>query len=90
MMPSFPVFLLCSLLQSSYKCIGRCSREPIFRGAAINAAAGRELEMLRGLLADQRFLGATAGRNEILAELAECIVRSRSGERLEKLLELIG
>src|SRR5205807_1527599 len=55
----------------------------------INAGAGRELEMLAGLLADSGFAAAKSGRKEMLGELAECIVRSRSGDRLERLLDLI-
>jgi mono/diheme cytochrome c family protein len=70
--------------------------DPIFRAAAINGATGRELELLQSLLTDPAFAQATSskseatGEHEILSEAAECIVRGRSAERIEKLLDLIG
>jgi mono/diheme cytochrome c family protein/glucose/arabinose dehydrogenase len=69
--------------------------DPIFRAAAINGATGRELELLQSLLTDPAFGQASssksesAGEHEIFSEAAECIVRSRSAERIEKLLDLI-
>jgi mono/diheme cytochrome c family protein/glucose/arabinose dehydrogenase len=63
--------------------------DPIFRAAAIGAAAGRELELLQTLMAEKSFEAAAGGKKELLGELAQCIVRSRSGERLEKLLALV-
>jgi mono/diheme cytochrome c family protein len=63
--------------------------DPIFRGAALGAFAGRELEMLQMLIGDRAFGEATAGKRELFAELAGCVIRSRSGERLEKLLEVV-
>lgn len=69
--------------------LARHIADPIFRGAALGAYAGRELEMLQMLIVTPAFAKAEAGKNELYAELAECIVRSRSGERLEKLLELV-
>jgi mono/diheme cytochrome c family protein len=63
--------------------------EPIFRAAAIAGAAGRELEVLQGLLADPAFATPAAGQTQVLNDLAECVVRGRTPDRIEKLLELI-
>jgi mono/diheme cytochrome c family protein len=64
-------------------------RDPIFRCAAIAGAAGRELEVLQALLGDPAFAAASAGQTELLNDLAECVVRGRSPQRIEKLLDLI-
>jgi mono/diheme cytochrome c family protein/glucose/arabinose dehydrogenase len=60
--------------------------DPIFRAAAIAGAAGRELEVLQSVLADK---SAPAGMNALLNDLAECVVRGRSPERIEKMVGLV-
>ncbi len=49
--------------------------EPIFRSAAISGAAGRELELLGGLLASKGLGQAGKGTTELFSELASCVVR---------------
>jgi putative membrane-bound dehydrogenase-like protein len=64
--------------------------DPVFRAAAIAGAAGRELEVLQSLLTDSVFASADArGQTALLNDLAECVIRGRSPERIEKLLDLI-
>ena len=67
----------------------RSLTDPIFRHAAMNGATGRELELLQTLFADPAFGKAETGQKEILVDLAECLVRGRSADRIEKLLDLI-
>lgn len=62
---------------------------PIFRCAAINAATGRELELLQTLLTDKAFADVERGKKEIFGELAECVVKSRSADRIDQTLDLI-
>lgn len=62
---------------------------PVFRCAAINAATGRELELLQTLLADKLFADVERGKKEIFSELAECVVKSRSAGRIDGALDLI-
>jgi len=69
--------------------LARHMGEPLFRAAAINGATGRELELLHSLLTDKTFASAKSGRKELLNDLAECVVRSRSADRIGKLLDLI-
>jgi mono/diheme cytochrome c family protein/glucose/arabinose dehydrogenase len=64
-------------------------REPIFRTAAMNAAAGRELELLQLLLTDKAFADAQTGKKQLLTELTECVIRSRSVDRINEVLDLI-
>jgi mono/diheme cytochrome c family protein len=68
--------------------LARHLADPIFRVAALNAATGRELEAIQSVLAEKAFAGSmqTAA---MLNDLAECVTRSRSADRIEKLLELI-
>ena len=63
--------------------------DPIFRHAAMNGGVGRELELIQNLIADPAFAQAEKGQHEILNDLAECLVRGRSADRIEKLLDLI-
>jgi mono/diheme cytochrome c family protein len=63
--------------------------EPLFRAAAINGATGRELELLQTLLTDKSLASVTSGRKELLNDLAECVARSRSADRINRLLDLI-
>lgn len=62
---------------------------PIFRCAAINAATGREIELLQTLLTDKAFADVERGKKEIFSELAECVVKSRSADRIDQALDLI-
>jgi len=68
----------------------RSLSDPMFRAAALNGAVGRELELINNLISDTAFVKAEKGQNEILNDLAECVVRGRSAERIEKLVDLIG
>lgn len=70
--------------------LARQLSDPIFRCAAINAATGRELELLQTLLTDRSFVDALKGKKEIFNELAECVTKSRSAGRINDLLDLIG
>lgn len=63
--------------------------DPIFRCAAINAATGREIELLQTLLTDKNFADVEKGKREIFSELAECVVKSRSADRIDEALDLI-
>ena len=69
--------------------LARQLSDPIFRAAAINAATGRELELLDALLTDRTFADAEEGKKQIFNELAECVVRSRSADRIDQVLDLI-
>jgi mono/diheme cytochrome c family protein len=70
--------------------LSRSLSEPIFRSAALNGAAGRELELLQNLLNDATFKGADpAGQKVMLNDLAECVIRARVSERVDKLFDLI-
>ena len=64
--------------------------DPIFRAASLSAAAGRELELLQSLLTDKSFTKAPdTDKKSLFNDLAECVVRGRSAERIEKLFDLI-
>ncbi len=63
--------------------------DPLFRSAAISGAAGRELELVSSLIANKDLATAGKGSSEMFSDLAGCVVRGRSSERIEKLLELI-
>ncbi|HSU67428.1 MAG TPA: cytochrome c, partial [Tepidisphaeraceae bacterium] len=63
--------------------------DPIFRAAAISSATGRELELLNTLLTDKAFADVQTGKKQILSELADCVVRSRSADRINEVLDLI-
>jgi mono/diheme cytochrome c family protein len=69
--------------------LARHMGEPLFRAAAINGATGRELVMLQTLLTDRSLSGVKNGRKDLLNDLAECVARSRSADRISKLLDLI-
>jgi mono/diheme cytochrome c family protein len=69
--------------------LARQTADPIFRCAAMNAATGRELDLLQMLLTDKAFSGAPSGIKELVLELAEGIVRGRSADRIEALLDFI-
>jgi mono/diheme cytochrome c family protein len=64
--------------------------DPIFRSAALNGAVGRELAVLQILLTDKAFAGDARGMNNLLSDMAMCVIRSRSSERIEKLFDFIG
>lgn len=64
--------------------------EPIFRSAALSAAAGRELELLQSILGDPQLAKADdKHKQEMYNDLAECVIRGRSAERIDKLFQLI-
>jgi mono/diheme cytochrome c family protein/glucose/arabinose dehydrogenase len=63
--------------------------EPVFRTAAMNAASGRELELLQLLLNDKAFADAEVGKKQLYTELSECVLRSRSADRINEVLDLI-
>lgn len=63
--------------------------EALFRGAALNAATGRELEVLDTLLKDKAFAASSTGKTDMLNDLAECVTRSRSADRISGLLDFI-
>ncbi len=64
--------------------------EGIFRSAALSAAAGRELELMQLMLADPQLSKADEKhKQEMYNDLAECVIRGRSAERIDKLLSLI-
>ena len=70
--------------------LARHLSEAIFRSAALSAAAGRELELMRLMLSDPQL--AHAGdkhRQQMYNDLAECVIRGRSAERIDKLFDLI-
>ncbi len=66
----------------------------LFRSALLSGAVGREIDLLAELLKDPAFTdagrGAAAkGADLVLNDLAECVVKSRSNERIDQLLEMI-
>jgi len=64
--------------------------EPIFRCAAIAGAAGRELEVLQALVKDKEFEAAPVqAQDKLLNDLAECVLRGRSPDRIDKVFELV-
>jgi mono/diheme cytochrome c family protein/glucose/arabinose dehydrogenase len=64
--------------------------DPIFRSAALSAAAGRELELLESLLTGAAFAKAPEGdKKKLFNDLAECVVRGRTPERIDKLFAMI-
>ncbi|HEX8913740.1 MAG TPA: PVC-type heme-binding CxxCH protein, partial [Humisphaera sp.] len=64
--------------------------DPVFRSAALSAAAGRELELLKSVSTDKAFAAAPAKAKESLYnDLAECVVKGRSAARIEQLFDLI-
>jgi mono/diheme cytochrome c family protein/glucose/arabinose dehydrogenase len=75
--------------QAAMAILARQMDDKVFRTAAISSAAGRELELAQVLLSDKRFAEATSGKSELLSELAECMVKSRSQGRVEEVLDLI-
>jgi mono/diheme cytochrome c family protein/glucose/arabinose dehydrogenase len=77
------------LLPVGNKVLAAHLSDPIFRCAALNGAVGRELEVMQTLLTDKAFAENSKPMNDLLNGMAECIVRSRSPERIEKLLDLI-
>jgi len=77
------------LLPAGNRVLAAHLSEPIFRSAALNGAVGRELEVLQTLLTDKAFAGDAKGMNNLLSDMAQCIIKSRSPERIEKLLDLI-
>jgi mono/diheme cytochrome c family protein/glucose/arabinose dehydrogenase len=83
--PDYP-----ELQPAASKILAARAGEPLFRAAAIAGAAGRELEVLQSLLTDKAFDAApAAGQTALLNDLAECVIRGRSADRIEKLLDLI-
>lgn len=75
--------------QAAMGILARQLSDPIFRCAAINAATGRELELMQTLLTDKSFADVLKGKKEIYSELAECVTKSRSAGRINDLLALI-
>src|SRR5690606_18683146 len=72
------------------KIIARNLANPIFRSAALSSAAGRELELLQSLLADADSAKAAAkDKQSLFNDLAECVVRGRSADRIDQLFGLI-
>jgi mono/diheme cytochrome c family protein/glucose/arabinose dehydrogenase len=69
--------------------LARQLSDPIFRCAAINAATGRELELMQTLMTGSSFADVLKGKKEIFSELAECVTKSRSAGRISDLLALI-
>jgi mono/diheme cytochrome c family protein/glucose/arabinose dehydrogenase len=63
--------------------------DPIFRCAAIAGAAGRELEALQGFMNDPAFANPGKGQKDLYNDMAECVIRGRSPERIEKLFDLV-
>lgn len=64
--------------------------DAVFRAAAISNAPGREVELIEGLLGNPTFVAKSGkGGADLVNDLAECLVRGRSPERIEKLLDLI-
>ncbi len=64
--------------------------DPIFRAAALNASSGRELDLAKTVMTDPTFADCDVnGRKLLLKELAGCVVRARSSERIEQLIALI-
>jgi mono/diheme cytochrome c family protein/glucose/arabinose dehydrogenase len=64
--------------------------DPIFRCAVMNAATGREQELLQSLLSNPNLASSPDGMRQLVLELSECIVRARSADRIEALLDFIG
>lgn len=58
------------------------------RSAALSGLKGRELEFLRGLLANSAWSAESPGRKHIVAQLARCVVEERKAERIQALLDL--
>lgn len=77
------------LVPAGNKVLAAHLADPIFRSAALNGAVGRELEVLQVLLTDKAFAEESKGLSSLLNDMAECVIRSRSAERIEKLFELI-
>jgi glucose/arabinose dehydrogenase/mono/diheme cytochrome c family protein len=77
------------LVPAGNKILAAHLTDRVFRGAAIAGAAGRELEVLQSLMADKAFAASAAGQSELLNDLAECVIRSRSPDRIERLFELV-
>jgi mono/diheme cytochrome c family protein len=70
--------------------LARHMSDPVFRSAALSAAAGRELELLQSMLADPALAKADEKQKDAMYnDLAECVIRGRSAERIDKLFELI-
>lgn len=68
--------------------------DPVFRAAVLSGAVGREIELLELLLKDPAFANAgrgagAKGADAVLNDLAECVIKSRSNERIEKLMSVI-
>ena len=79
-----------ALLSTLTKQIG----SPVFRTAALSGVVGRELELLDMLLKDEKFVAKMKGADAknaaaILNDLSECVIKSRSADRVDKLLTLI-
>ncbi|MDB5322571.1 MAG: dehydrogenase [Phycisphaerales bacterium] len=77
------------LVPTGNKILAAHLTDPLFRSAAIAGAAGRELEVLQSLLTDKAFAASAPGQSELLNDLAECVIRGRSPDRIEKLFELV-
>lgn len=72
------------------KIIAQNLSDPIVRSVALSAAAGRELDLLKALLTDKGFESAPAkDKQSLFNDLAECVVRGRSAERIDQLFALI-
>ncbi len=78
------------LVPAGNKVLAAHLSDPIFRSAALNGAVGRELEVLQILLTDKAFADDVKGMNNLLSDMATCVIKSRSSERIEKLFEFIG
>lgn len=78
------------LQPTANKIIARHLSDPIVRSVALSASAGRELELLQSLLADAAFATAPAkDKQGFFNDLAECVVRGRSADRIDALFALI-
>jgi mono/diheme cytochrome c family protein/glucose/arabinose dehydrogenase len=80
---------LLELVPTGNRILAAHMTDPIFRCAAIAGAAGRELEVLQAMLTDKTFAASAPGQGELLNDLAECVIRGRSPERIEKLFDLV-
>jgi mono/diheme cytochrome c family protein/glucose/arabinose dehydrogenase len=59
------------------------------RDAAVSGLAGREIDFLRGLLANPQWRDATPGRRAVMTAIARSVVRREDGRDILRLVELI-
>lgn len=63
---------------------------PVMRDAVLSGLGGRELELLRRLVADKEWATRSSDREQFLGALARCVTLQGRGERVNQLLGLIG